>query len=439
MSRMLRQLGRKADSLTGLTTPRPFHEALAARLVDAESKGSPLLLAVLDLDDFRTLNQARGHAFGDDVLVAVAKALRKAAPRGALLGRLGGDRFAFAAEGSDVVSAELTRAAIERVVVADHRVSCTAAVAVFPTDSRCPHELVRLAESALASAKLGSRGRTRRHASGDVALAADPNRALVEEILGEAHGIRPAFQPIVRLESGEIAGYEALSRFPSRERQSPSWWFEQAHRCGLGVELEAAAVRFALAEDGRPEGTFLSFNVSVSALLGDELQGMLPEDLTGLVVEITEHEQVGDEPGLQVVLGALRARGARIAVDDTGAGYAGLQQIMKIGADIIKLDRELVDGIADAPVKRALVQSLVGFTATTGAELCAEGIERLEDLRVLADLGVTYGQGYVIARPAHEWPAVPPEVTKLCKAQRSGRVVGLDRRRAARTANDAAG
>ena len=83
MSRMLRQFGRKADSLTGLTTPRPFHEGLAARLVDAEAQGSSVLLAVLDLDDFRNLNQARGHAFGDDVLVDVTKALRKAAPRGA--------------------------------------------------------------------------------------------------------------------------------------------------------------------------------------------------------------------------------------------------------------------------------------------------------------------------------------------------------------------
>lgn len=439
MSRILRQLGRKADALTGLITPRPFHEALAARLVDAEANGDPVLLAVLDIDDFRALNEARGHAFGDDVLEAVAAELRRAAPRGALLGRLGGDRFAFAAEGSDVVSAELTRAAIERVVVADHRVSCTAAVALFPADSRSPHELVRLAESALASAKLGSRGRTRRHASGDVALAADPNRALVEEVLGEAHGIRPAFQPIVRLDSGEAAGFEALARFPSRERRSPAWWFEQAHRCGLGAELEAAAIRAALAEDGRPAEAFLSFNVSVSALMSDTIQELLPEILNTYVVEITEHEEVRDEPALQLVLGALRARGARIAVDDTGAGYSGLQQIMRIGADIVKLDRELVDGIADAPVKRALVQSLVGFTATTGAELCAEGIERLEDLRVLADLGVTYGQGYVIARPAHEWPGVPPEVVKVCRTQREGRVVGLDRRRAARTATDAAG
>jgi diguanylate cyclase (GGDEF)-like protein len=439
MSRLLRHLGRGTDPLTGLNTPRRFHEALAARLAAAERDDAPQLLAVFDLDDFRAVNAARGHAFGDDVLREVAATLRRSAPRGALLARLGGDRFVFAAPGGDVVAAELARAALERIVIGDHKVGCTAAVAMFPSDARDAHELVRLAESALASAKLGSRGRTRRHAAGDVALAADPSRRLVEEILEEAHGIRPAFQPIVRLADGALAGYEALSRFPSRERQSPSWWFEQAHRCGLGVELESAAIRAVLAEDGRPDGVFMSFNVSVSALLAPELQDSLPDDLTQLVVEITEHEQVPDEPGLQVALGALRARGARIAVDDTGAGYAGLQQIMRIGADIIKLDRELVDGIADAPVKRALAQSLVGFTASTGAELCAEGIERLEDLRLLADLGVTYGQGYVIARPAHEWPAIPPEIRRTCREQRSGRVVGLDRRRAARAATDAAG
>src|SRR4051794_36432247 len=103
MSRVLRRLGRNADPLTGLSTPRPFHEALAARLVEAEADGSQLLLAVLDIDDFRNLNQARGHAFGDDVLVAVAEALRHETPRDALIGRIGGDRFAFAVKGSDVV------------------------------------------------------------------------------------------------------------------------------------------------------------------------------------------------------------------------------------------------------------------------------------------------------------------------------------------------
>jgi len=109
-------------------------------------------------------------------------------------------------------------------------------------------------------------------------------------------------------------------------------------RCGLGVDLEAAAVRAALAEEGRPAGTFLSFNASVSALMADELPASLREPVENIVVEITEHEQVLDEPALQIVLGALRGRGARIAVDDSGAGYAGLQRIMRIGADIVKLD-----------------------------------------------------------------------------------------------------
>src|SRR5687768_10835959 len=101
MSRLLRRLGTNADPLTGFRTPRPFHEALAARLVAAEGSGTPVLVAVLDLDNFRALNAARGHAFGDDVLAAVAHELRRSAPREALLGRIGGDRFAFAADGSD--------------------------------------------------------------------------------------------------------------------------------------------------------------------------------------------------------------------------------------------------------------------------------------------------------------------------------------------------
>ena len=439
MSRLLRNIGRHADPLTGLANPRRFHDALAQRMVRAGADGTSLVLGVLDLDGFRDLNEAHGHAFGDDVILAMIEALRGSLPGNALLGRLAGDRIAFVVAGADVVPAELARAAVERVRVGEARLRCTAAVAVFPADAETAPQLVRLAESALSSAKQGSRGRTRRHASGDVALAADPNRGLLEELLREQHGIRPAFQPIVRMTDGAVAGYEALSRFPGRERQSPAWWFNEAHRCGLGMELEAAAIRAALAEPRRPGAAFLSLNASLSALLDEQLHASLPEDLTLLVVEITEHERVADEPGLQEMLGALRARGARIAVDDTGAGYAGLQQIMQIGADIVKLDRELVDGVSREPVKRALVQSLVGFTASTGAELCAEGIEQMDDLEVLADLGVTYGQGFVIARPAHGWPSSPPTVTNACRARRSGRVVGLDRRTASRTATDVAG
>jgi len=151
---------------------------------------------------------------------------------------------------------------------------------------------------------------------------------------------------LLSLTSGEVVGYEALARFDDSRNLPPSW-FEQAHRFGLGARLEAEAVRVAIAEPGRPEGALLSVNLSPSALRSSEVRAVLPDNLSGTMIEITEQEEILQDDGLQAVLGPLRERGARIAVDDAGAGagYAGLQQVMRMQADVIKLDRSLVQDI----------------------------------------------------------------------------------------------
>jgi EAL domain-containing protein (putative c-di-GMP-specific phosphodiesterase class I) len=179
-----------------------------------------------------------------------------------------------------------------------------------------------------------------------------------------------------------------------------------AQRVGLGPELEARALRAATEATDRPPGTFLSFNLSASALMSDAAIAALPEDLSDIVIEITENERVGDDDRLAQRLEPLRGRGARIAVDDAGAGYSGLQQVMRIQPDIIKLDRSLVANVDSDPAKAALIDSFVRFARRTGASVCAEGIETPEELKVLADLDVTYGQGFGLARPAAPWAQV---------------------------------
>ena len=151
-------------------------------------------------------------------------------------------------------------------------------------------------------------------------------------------------------------------------------------------------------------------NISPAALRADELRDQLPADLTDVVVEITEHELVADGERLQATLDDLRSRGARVAVDDAGAGYAGLRQLMILRPDVIKLDRGLIEDVAGDEAKQALVECFVRFAARTAADVCAEGIESLEDLLVLARLGVAYGQGYAIARPGFDWPEPAREV-----------------------------
>jgi EAL domain-containing protein (putative c-di-GMP-specific phosphodiesterase class I) len=233
--------------------------------------------------------------------------------------------------------------------------------------------------------------------------------------------LRIVFQPIVELATGRAAGYEALARFDTDPRRGPDAWFAQAHRVGLGDELEALALRAALAVPGRPEGTFLAVNVSPSGLQSRLVRDALPTDLSGLVIELTEHEPFGAGNGLDAALDALRARGARIALDDAGAGYAGLQQIIRVAPDILKLDRALVHGAHSDVARQALLEALIGFASTTGAVVCAEGVEGLDDLRALVDLDVTYAQGYGLARPGPPWSAVAAEATLAGAAEiRSG-------------------
>ena len=211
------------------------------------------------------------------------------------------------------------------------------------------------------------------------------------------------FQPIAELDAGRVVGVEALARFECEPRRPPNEWFADAVEVGLGVELELAAARAALAGlDRLPAEVYVSVNLSPAAVttpgLPDLLAGLPGERL---VVELTEHSQVEDYEPLLDALDGLRRRGVHMAVDDAGAGYAGLRHILRLHPDIIKLDTDLTRSIDVDPVRRALAASLLTFAHDIGAALIAEGIETSHELDTLRSLGVPWGQGYHLARPGH--------------------------------------
>lgn len=232
-------------------------------------------------------------------------------------------------------------------------------------------------------------------------------------MLGDPDALRIVRQPILDLRTGTIAGYEALARF--RDGGPPDRWFADAHRFGLGAELEAVAIAQALGAPGRPEGTYLSINLGPSALVSQAVWNVLPERLDGIVVEITEHERIVSPEGVDSAIARLRHRGARLAVDDAGSGYAGLQRLMRLEPDVIKLDRALIDGVDSDRVKAALANAIVRFAESIGATVCAEGLETVEALTEVAELGIAFGQGYVIARPDGGWPAASPTAVGACR------------------------
>jgi diguanylate cyclase (GGDEF)-like protein len=404
------------DGLTGLLNHRGSQERLRREIEDAAAAGRPLSVVVLDLDHFKRINDTLGHAEGDRALAAAAAKLGSVVRDGDAVGRLGGEEFVLVLPGvageAAVDAAERARAALGDVVAGRTRLEASAGVATFPEDAQEAADLLARADAALYAAKHAGRRQTRRYAAN---LAARPSRAdergEVEALLrrGEA-AIRPVFQPVLELATGRVCGYEALTRVDANPVRRPDQWFAQAHRCGLGAELEALALRAALAVPGRPAGTFLALNVSPIGLLAPPVQDALPGDLSDVVIELTEHELFAAEEALETRLAELRARGARVALDDAGAGYAGLQQLIRVAPEILKIDRSLVHGAHADPSRYALLEALVSFAGTTGAAVCGEGVEDLADLHALADLDATYAQGYALARPTVAWTALSPAV-----------------------------
>lgn len=208
-------------------------------------------------------------------------------------------------------------------------------------------------------------------------------------------------QPIVDLRTRELIAVEALSRFPDSTGRPPDHWFRMAHRIGLGEALELLAIRRALAlVDALPYGVRMAVNVSAETVLHPDFAAVMaavpPDRLT---VELTEHSPVADYDAVLAVLAPLRAAGARLSVDDTGTGYSGLAHIMRLLPEVIKLDRELTTGVHADPVRQALTTALVSFAERIGARVVAEGIEVEQEADVLRDLGVGFGQGYLLGRP----------------------------------------
>ena len=208
------------------------------------------------------------------------------------------------------------------------------------------------------------------------------------------------FQPLVDLENNDFVAYEALARFPEDPERTTSGWFAAARELGVGAQLELTAIRAALGHlDDIPPETALAINVSPTVAITDEFFELVLPVAHRLIIELTEHEPVHDYEAVVEGLADLRRLGARVAIDDVGAGFASLRHILRLAPDIVKLDLSLTHGIEDDPNVHALTEALVRFSENTGALITAEGIETTSELRLLRMLGIDHGQGYLLGRP----------------------------------------
>ena len=236
---------------------------------------------------------------------------------------------------------------------------------------------------------------------------AELDRMELRSVLRE-RAFRPHFQPIVDLRSGEVVGAEALTRFSDGSR--PDTRFREAALLGLGLELELATLAAAVSEAQAlvPSDAWLSLNVSPALMMASSspngfgregLRSILDLRDRDVVLELSEQEAVSDYDAMKSAL-ASAGDGIRLSIDDAGSGFASLRHILRLQPAYIKLDRSWIHGVDTDPARQAMIAGLRHFADQTGASLIAEGIEREEELDVLAGLRVDLGQGYLLGRPA---------------------------------------
>jgi diguanylate cyclase (GGDEF)-like protein len=411
-----------SDPLTGLANRTLLEEATQRSL----GRGGAVSVLFIDLDDFKGVNDSRGHAAGDELLLVLADRLRGCVRPGDVVARLGGDEFAVVVDGGT----DVARAVGERVLtalalpvpldggaVAAHGsigvASSTDLDATGP-DADAAGALLRNADLAMYLAKAHGKNRLVVYAEG-MAEAARRRAELSRDLSGAAISgqLEVHYQPVVRLTDGCVTGFEALVRWnhPDLGLVPPAefiplaeetgaisgigrWVLGEATRQGAAWST-ASGIPLRMAVNLSPR-QFHDGDVTADVMAALEESGLPADQLT---LEVTEGVLVRDLDAVVAELQALRGLGIRVAIDDFGTGFAGLSYLRHLPADVIKIDRSFV---CDLPASRSattLITSIVELARTLGLDVVAEGVETEEQRKTLADLNCARGQGYLFARP----------------------------------------
>ena len=401
------------DALTALPNRRAFIDALSVRL----SMPRPFGLLLMDLDGFKPINDVFGHAAGDAVLTHVARRLKRACRGRHVAARIGGDEFGAMIEFPDSKRAGAFARSIAREIgkvisIEGRQISVSTSggliMALPPT-----HDVattLRYADTALYAGKQRGRGKVALFTPG--LKRASDRRVRIELELRKATTLgqfRVVYQPIFNLENGQLYGFEALARWrhPEFGEISPAEFIPIAEQIGLIESVSDALLHLAAGEARHwPDSVCLSFNLSavqlgsassaarVLAILNAE--GLSPSKL---LFEVTETALLANFEQARRNLGGLQGAGARIALDDFGAGFASISYLREMQFDILKLDRSLVVRSSASPNARQLLTGVVSLGRSLGLSCIGESIESEAHIRSLLEAGCTLGQGFGLAGP----------------------------------------
>lgn len=424
------------DDLTGLPNRAGLIKALDTALA-GRFTGEQVAVLLVDLDGFRHVNGSLGHDIGDIVLCAVAD--RFTALDGAeVVGRLGGDEFVLALRSgaTDVATqlADRVRAALaEPLMVASRQLNVTASVGIVLSGAEQARTSDLLRESEIAMYRAKAEGRDRSHVFSAALGTAAHGRLDLASALGDAVTHRQLvlhYQPILRLSDGRVREVEALLRWnhPYRGQLAPAAFIGLAEATRLIVPMTRWVLTEGLRQvrDWSRQGVHLSVAVNITAqhlslgTLVRDVRGALEATGTAphqLVLELTETDVARDVSGAAAQLEGLRAMGVRVAIDDFGSGYSSLGQLSTVPADVIKIDRALVQRLGSGcRVDDAIVAAVTSIASTLGITTIAEGIETPAQQLAAATLGCTHAQGFLLGRPV---PAgeIPGFMANSCRGR----------------------
>jgi diguanylate cyclase (GGDEF)-like protein/PAS domain S-box-containing protein len=410
------------DFLTGLLNRRHFEHELARETERAARYGIRGAVLLIDLDNFKDVNDTFGHRAGDDVLRGVAGLLKQRLRQTDVVARLGGDEFAVLltetdADNVQTVAGEVVRAlGRETAMLADQTIHITASVGVVMFDGLTDVEALTYADLAMYEAKDTGRNRFvmyrpltdgRERVSGRLVEAERIRRALEEDRLVLY------CQPILDLSTNEICQYELLLRLREEEKGEPlppSTFLYSAERSGLIQAIDAWVARKAImliAEHARA-GLELVLHVNLSGKsIGDPKLATVIEDAlaeTGidparLILELTETAAISNIEEAKAFAVRLHGRGCRFALDDFGAGFGSFYYLKSFPFDYLKIDGDFIRGLATSPINQLVVPAIVSIARGMGKKTVAEFVADEETARLLRTIGVDLGQGYHIGMP----------------------------------------
>lgn len=413
------------DFLTGLYNRMCCERDLAWHIKEAKSQNKIGALLYLDLDDFKHINDGLGHQYGDVLLKSISNSLRRVEEIHNTCYRMGGDEFVIIIPATSYSKLDSIVDNINYIFSkpwylkdADYYCTMSAGIVTFPDDGDSVQDLIKKADIAMYEAKKSGKNRTAKYSSNINSLSRrrlDMEKNMRDATVGGYKEFEVHYQPVIDVQNEEIkcTGAEALIRWNSTKLGSipPSEFIPLAEYLGLinpignYVLKEACRCCKEWNDNGYPDYK-VNVNLSVVQLLQADIvdivdrtikeTGLKPENLA---LEVTESLAINDMERMKEILYSIKELGVLIALDDFGTGYSSLNHIREIPFDIIKVDRSFVRDLTEDAYSQSFVKMVAELAEALGASICIEGVETLEQYKILQDIKVKYIQGYYFDRP----------------------------------------